>query len=158
MFTVKYTPTGLLDRFKARLVAQGFSQVPGDDFTETFSPTVRFESLQTLLAIGASLDWEIHQTDVVSAYPRSILHADVYMRPLRGMSAPPKKVLQVKKSLYRLKQSGREWYLEACKGLEELGLYFIFTDACIFVCNDQRLIVGLYVDDMVILADDIQVV
>lgn len=80
MFTVKYTPTSLLDRFKARLVAQGFSQVPKDDFLETFSPIVRFESLRTLLAVGASLDWEIHQTDVVSAYSRSVLHADVYMR------------------------------------------------------------------------------
>jgi hypothetical protein len=158
VFTVKYTPTGLLDRFKARLVAQGFSQVPGDDFTETFSPTVRFESLRTLLAIGASLNWEIHQTDVVSAYPRSILHADVYMRPPKGLQAPLGKVLWIKKSLYGLKQSGREWYLEACKGLEELGLYPIFADTCIFTRKDQKLIIGLYVDDMIILADDIQVV
>jgi Reverse transcriptase (RNA-dependent DNA polymerase) len=158
VFTVKYTPTGLLDRFKARLVAQGYSQVPGDDFLETFSPTVRFESLRTLLAIGAYLDWEIHQTDVVSAYPRSILHAEVYMKPPQGLQAVPGKVLRVKKSLYGLKQSGREWYLEACKGLEELGLYPIFADTCIFVSKDQRLIVGLYVDDMVILADDIKVV
>jgi hypothetical protein len=158
VFTVKYTPTGLLDRFKARLVAQGFSQVPGDDFLETFSPTVRFESLRTLLAIGAYLDWEIHQTDVVSAYPRSILHAEVYMRPPQGLQAVPGKVLRVKKSLYGLKQSGREWYLEACKGLEEIGLDPIFADTCIFVSKDQRLIVGLYVDDMVILANDIKVV
>jgi hypothetical protein len=56
VFTVKYTPTGLLDRFKARLVAQGCLQVPGDDFLETFSPTVRFESLRTILAIGAFLN------------------------------------------------------------------------------------------------------
>jgi hypothetical protein len=63
----------------------------------------------------------------------------------------------VKKSLYGLKQSGREWYLEACKGLEELGLYLIFADTCIFVSKDHKLIMGLYVDDMVILADDIQV-
>jgi hypothetical protein len=60
VFIVKYTPIGLLDRFKARLVAQGFSQVPGDDFLETFLPMVRFESLWTLLAIAAYLDWEIY--------------------------------------------------------------------------------------------------
>jgi hypothetical protein len=159
VFTVKYTPTSLIDKFKARLVAQGFSQVPGDDFWETFSPTVRFESLRTLLAIGAYLDWEIHQTDVVSAYPRSVLHADVYMRPPKGLQPlRPGKVLRIKKSLYGLKQSGREWYLEACQGLGELGLYPIFADTCIFVRKDQKLIVGLYVDDMVILADDIQVI
>jgi hypothetical protein len=78
------------------------------------------------------------------------------MRPPQGLQTPPGKVLRVKKSLYGLKQSGREWYLEACKGLEELGLYPIFADTCIFVSKDQSLIVGLYVDDMVIIAKDIQ--
>ena len=62
------------------------------------------------------------------------------------------------KSLYGLKQSGREWYLEACKGLEELGPYPTFADTCIFVSKTSKLIIGLYVDDMVILAEDIQTV
>jgi hypothetical protein len=158
VFTVKYTPTGLLDRFKARLVAQGFSQVPGTDFIETFSPTVRLESLRTLLAIGAGLDYEIHQTDIVSAYPRSILHAEVYMKTPKGVDVPKGKCLRVRKSLYGLKQSGREWYLEAVKGLAELGLEPIFADACVFVRKDKSLIVGLYVDDMIILSDDLSVV
>jgi hypothetical protein len=158
VFTVKYTPTGLLDKFKARLVAQGFSQVPGADFKETFLPTVRLESLRTLLAIRASLNYEIHQTDVISAYPRSILHAEVYMRTPQGVEAPKRKCLRVLKSLYGLKQSGREWYLEATKGLAELGLEPTFADAYVFVNKDQSLIVGLYVNDMVILALDIEVV
>jgi hypothetical protein len=158
VFAVKYTPTGLLDRFKARLVAQGFSQVPGIEFEETFSPTVRLESLRTLLAIGAALDYEIHQTDVVSAYPRSVLHAEVFMRAPKGFDIPKGKCLRVRKSLYGLKQSGREWYLEAAKYLAELGLEPIFADACVFVRKDQGLIVGLYVDDMVILAADLTVV
>lgn len=158
VFTVKYTPTGLIDRFKARLVAQGFSQVQGIDFEETYSPTVRLESLRTLLTVGASLDYEIHQTDVVSAYPRSILHAEVYMRIPEGIQAPPGKCLRVLKSLYGLKQSGREWYIEAAKGLAELGLEPTFADACVFIRKDRSLIVGLHVDDMLILAKDITVI
>ena len=74
------------------------------------------------------------------------------------MQAPPKTVLRVKKSLYGLKQSGREWYLEACTGLEELGLFPIFADTYIFVSKDRKLIIGLYINDIVILADDIQAV
>jgi hypothetical protein len=74
------------------------------------------------------------------------------------LQAAPGKVLQVKKSLYGLKQSGREWYLKAYKGLEELGLYLIFADTYIFVNKDRKLIVGLYVDNMVILVDNIQVI
>jgi hypothetical protein len=65
----------------------------------------------------------------------------------------------VKKSLYRLKQSGREWYLEAYKGPRRTRTYTLpLQTPCIFVYKDQKLIVGLYVDDIVILADDIQVV
>ena len=85
VFTVKYTPTGQLDKFKARLTAQGFSQVYGDDFLETFSPTMRSDSLRVLLAIAAYEDLSIRQVDVVSAYPRSKLHADVYMRDRKSV-------------------------------------------------------------------------
>ena len=109
VFTVKYTPTGQLDRFKARLTAQGFSQVYGEDFLETFSPTMRGDSLRVLLAIAAYKKLSMRQVDIVSAYPRSKLHANVYMRPPKGVHCPPGNVLRLKKSLYGLKQSGREW-------------------------------------------------
>jgi hypothetical protein len=158
VFTVKYTPTGLIDRYKGRLVAQGFSQVPGDDFLETFSPTIRAESLRTLLAIGAAEDLEIRQVDVVSAYPRSKLHATVYMQPPEGLDCPKGSVLLVKKSLYGLKQSGREWYIEACKGLESLGLMPCYSEPSVFTTVDRSLIVGLYVDDMLILGSDPQAI
>jgi hypothetical protein len=108
VFTVKYTPTGLIDRYKARLVAQGFSQSLGDDYLETFSPTIRAESLRVLLAIGALEDLEIRQINVVSAYPRAQLHATVYMRPPKALGAPEGTVLLLQKPLYGLKQSGRE--------------------------------------------------
>ncbi|KFY82599.1 hypothetical protein V500_10440 [Pseudogymnoascus sp. VKM F-4518 (FW-2643)] len=154
VFNVKYTPTGLIDRFKARLVAQGFGQVPGDDYLETFSPTIRAESLRLLLSIGASEDMDIRQIDVVSAYPRSDLHAEVYMKPPEGLYCPEGYVLRLRKSLYGLKQSGREWYIEACKGLGELGFQPIFSEPSIFTTPDRRILIGLYVDDMLILSKD----
>jgi hypothetical protein len=154
VFNVKYTPTGLVDRFKARLVAQGFGQVSGDDYLETFSPTIRAESLRLLLSIGASEDMDIRQIDVVSAYPRSDLHAEVYMRPPEGMYCPEDYVLRLRKSLYGLKQSGREWYIEACKGLGKLGFQPIFSEPSIFTTADRRILIGLYVDDMLILSKD----
>ncbi len=83
----------MLNRFKARLVAQGFSQVPSTDFKETFSLTVRLKSLRTLLAIGACLDYKIHQTNVVSAYPQSVLYAEVFIRALKGLKVPLGKCL-----------------------------------------------------------------
>jgi hypothetical protein len=111
VFDLKYIPTGLIDRYKARLVAQGFTQVPGDDFLETFSPMIRLESLRVLLAIAAYRDLEVWQLDVINTYTCSNLHATVYMCPPEGLKCPEGKVLHVKKSLYGLKQSGREWYI-----------------------------------------------
>jgi hypothetical protein len=67
--------------------------VAGDNYLETFSPTIRSESVQILLAIGASKDLEIRQLDVVSAYPRSTLHATVYMCVPAALGAPAGKVL-----------------------------------------------------------------
>jgi len=154
VFNIKYTPNGLIDRYKARLVAQGFSQTLGDDYLETFSPTMRGESLRTLLAIGATENLEIRQLDVVSAYPRSELHADVYMRPPKALNAPKGKVLKLNKSLYGLKQSGREWYIEACNGLKELGFAPCYSEPSIFTNDERTLIIGLYVDDMLVLGAD----
>ena len=158
VFTVKYTPTGLIDRYKARLVAQGFKQVPGDDFLETFSPTIRSESLRILLALGAYEDLEIRQIDVVSAYPRSKLYATVYMRAPEALKVPEGKVLSLERSLYGLKQSGREWYIEACRGLDTLGFTPSFSEPSVFRNPDSGIIIGLYVDDMLILGPKLDAV
>jgi len=151
VFTVKYTPTGLVDHFKARLVAQGFSQKLGDDFYKTFSPTIYFESIRALLAIGCAEDLEIHQADVTTAYPHARLHAEVYIREVQGLTLPSGTVLRVLKAFYSLKQSGREWYIEACNSLAKLGLVPIFSNPSIFVNKDRSLIIGLYIDDIIII-------
>jgi hypothetical protein len=151
VYTVKYTATGLVDRYKARLVAQGFSQKPGDSYLETFSPTVRPESVRTLLAVGCMEDLEIRVVDVVSAYPRAQLHAEIHMVAPSFLGLPPGTVLLVHKPLYGLKQSGREWYLEACRGLKTLGFTPCYSDPSVFITEDRALLIGLYVDDMVIL-------
>lgn len=100
---MKYTLTGLIDHFKARLVAQGFNQVPGEDFLETFSPTIRAESLRFLLALGAHEDLEMRQADVVAAYPNSELHAEVYLRPPDRLDCPEGFVLRARRSIPGLK-------------------------------------------------------
>jgi hypothetical protein len=129
-------------------VAQGFSQRPGEDYMETFSPTIRVESLRILLALGAIEDLEIRQCDVVSAYPRSKLHATVYirltpeLRELLGIK-DPNKVLLLNQALYGLKQSGREWYIEP-----------LFSEPSIFRNAKTGQLIGLYVDDMLVLGKD----
>ena len=156
VFTIKYTPTGLVDRYKARLVAQGYSQVPGDDFLETFSPTIRLESLRLLLAIGAYENLEIRQIDVVNAYPRSKLHTTVYVKPPQALNCPEGTVLEVNRALYGLKQSGREWYIEVSTKLRELGFEPCYSEPSVFINLNTGIIIGVYVDDMILLGPELQ--
>ena len=64
-------------RYKARLVAQGFSQQPGIDFDEVYAPVVRFDSLCLLLAIAVYFQWDIIQLDVKAAFLYSILSEEI---------------------------------------------------------------------------------
>ena len=114
--------------------------------------------MRILLAIGTYEDLEIRQINVTSAYPRSKLHATVYIRPPKALRVPKGKVLLLLRSLYGLKQSGREWYIEACKGLEKLGFTPCFSKPSVFVNSDRSLIIGLYVNDMLILGRKLQAV
>ena len=103
-------------RFKARLVAQGFSKVQGIDFSETFAPTVRRESLQIYLALCLMLNLFVHQVDIVGAYLESELGDNefpIFMKLPPGMhhlrQIRKGLLCRLLKSLYGLKQSGRLW-------------------------------------------------
>ena len=155
VFKVKENSDGSINRYKARLVARGFSQKFGVDFEDTFAPVVKFPSIRTILAIGAKRNMEIHQMDVKTAFLNSKLNEDVYMRPPPGFELPDGKVLKLKKALYGLKQSPREWNKTLSDFLISLGFKQSLADPCIFVKweNDELTIISVYVDDLIILAD-----
>jgi len=73
-------------KFKARIVAQGFSQVPGLDFTKMFSSVVRFTTLRIFLALTAFLNLELHQVDVIGAYLQGDLDEEIYMKVPDGLA------------------------------------------------------------------------
>jgi len=79
VLTNKYNPDGSLGRRKARIVAQGFSQRPGIDFSETFSPVVRLSSIRLLTAIAVQSGMHIHQLDITTAYLNGKLEKETYM-------------------------------------------------------------------------------
>ena len=70
--------------YRARLVAKGFTQIPGLDYDETFSPIACFESLQLLLALAALEDWEVHQLDIKSVFLNGVLDEEIYMEQPQG--------------------------------------------------------------------------
>ena len=101
---------GRVVRFKARLTARGdLVDAEELDFQDVFSPVVSWPGLRVFLALTALLDLNPLQIDVDLAYLYANLEEPVYMRPFDGAGCPPGKVWKLKKSLYGLPQSGKNW-------------------------------------------------
>lgn len=109
VFLIKRDANRQIVKYKARLVAQGFSQIPGQDFFATYAPVMRLESFHVILALAAQLDMEIHQVDVVGAYLNSNLEESIYMKQPPGFSDDTTRVLLLLKAIYGLKQAGCAW-------------------------------------------------
>lgn len=109
VFTEKTDLNGEVTKYKARLVAQGFKQIAGVDFEETYSPVMRRRCLRILIAIAMERNWEVHQVDVIAAYLNSPLDVVVYMEQPPEFEDQRKNrreyVCQLKQSIYGLKQS-----------------------------------------------------
>ena len=112
IFRNKTDEEGNVIRNKARLVAQGYSQIKGVDYDETFAPVVGMESIRILLALACHLKFKLYQMNVKNAFLNGLLKEDVYVAQPKVFIDPhfPDNVLYLKKALYGLKQALRAWY------------------------------------------------
>ena len=112
IFKNKSDEHGIIIRNKSRLVAQGYTQVEGIDFDETFAPVARLESIRIFLDITSHLNFKLYQMDVKSAFLNGMLQEEVYVEQPKGFVDPhrPDDVYKLKRALYGLKQTPREWY------------------------------------------------
>ena len=110
VFCIKWGPDGTIQKYKVHIIAQGFTQIEGIDYDETFAPITKFASLCTILTIAAELDLEVHQMDVKSAYLNGELKEEIYMKPPPGLHVLEGMVLKLMKAVYGTKQGGHIWY------------------------------------------------
>ena len=161
VFTKKLTKDGEIDRYKARLVAQGFNQVQGIDYSETFSPTVRMTTVRALLQSAVNNNWFLHQMDVKTAYLNADIDYEVFIKQPEGYEqtgdSGEKLYCRLNKSIYGLKQSGRLWNSVLNDYLIGNGFQKSSVDSCLYLMNSDshavRIIV--FVDDIIIACDDL---
>ncbi|GJU00527.1 putative RNA-directed DNA polymerase [Tanacetum coccineum] len=144
----------------ARLVVKGFSQKKGIDFDEIFSLVVKMGSIRVVLGLAASLDLEVEQMDVKTAFLHGDLDKEIYMEQPKGFQVKGKEdyVCRLQKSLYGLKQAPRQWYKKFESVIGKQGFRKTFSDHCVFFQrfgDDDFIILLLYVDDMLIVGKNI---
>ncbi|KAG8497073.1 hypothetical protein CXB51_008352 [Gossypium anomalum] len=153
------TPGVEESRYKVRLVAKGYSQIPGVDFTDVFSPVVKHSSIRALLGIVAMHDLELEQLDVKTTFLDRELEEDIYMQQPEGFIVSEKEdyVYLLRKSLYSLKQSPRQWYKRFDSFMTSHDFKRSSLDSCVYFKKNSDgsfVYLLLYVDDMLIAAKD----
>ena len=121
-------------RYKARLMVKRFGQRKGIDFDEIFSPVVKVGSIRVVLGLIASLDLEVEQMDVKTAFLHDDLDKEIYMEQPEVFQVKGKEdyVCRLQKSLYGLKQAPRQWYKKFESIMGEEGYRKTTLDHCVF--------------------------
>lgn len=101
---------GSFDRYKARLVAQGFKQEYEIDYEETFAPLAKMVTIGTSLRVAIVRKWTPRQMDVKNTFLHGDLRETIYMKPPPSYTCPPNMVCRLKKALYGLKHAPHAWF------------------------------------------------
>ena len=163
IFDLKRNSDGSVAKFKARLVADGNTQKEGIDYSRIFSTVVKMSTLRLLLIIATKRGYFLSQVDIRMAFLQADIDGDLWMRMPPGLPRYDNtgKVLVAKlnKSLYGLKQAGREFNIILVEFLESIGFQRSVIDSCLFVktLDATVIMLAVWVDDIVIAASTFEV-
>jgi transposase InsO family protein len=161
VFKAKKDEDGNLARYKARYVARGYSQVPGVDYVDTYSPVAATDSQRIVLSKVAAENLEAYQVDIETSFQHQKVREELYIELPEGFAFPPgtKRAThcgRLIKALYGLKQAAFELNDRLTKLLVEAGYVFANADACVFYrrVGTSYLIATMHIDDMLVATTD----
>jgi hypothetical protein len=158
VFKLKRNEHGAMVKYKARLVVKDYAQRRGIDYDEVFAPVARLDIVRLLIDLATHKGWEVHHLDVKSAFLNGDLLEEVFVEQPASFikKGSEEKVLKLKRALYGLHQAPRAWNAKLDDTLIELGFTRSPSEPSIYTrkIGQNQLIVGVYVDDLVITGVD----
>jgi len=164
VFHVKHKADGSINKYKAWLVAKGFTQVYGIDYFDTYLPVAKLSSIHLILALAARHDWEVESFDFNGAYLNGELsdEEEIFMQEPPGYETKEggPSIKWLLKLLYGLKQAGQKWYKVLCCTLTDLVFRVSNADPGIFhACiGEHALILAVHVDDCIMTGGSIKLI
>ncbi len=157
VYKVKHNADGFVNRYKARLVAEGYAQTYGIDYEETYSPVAKMTTVRAIIAMATAKGWFLHQMDVNNVFLHGDLQEEMYMeQPTCYVDQThPNLVYRLKKALYGLKQAPRAWSDKIGQYLFTSGFQTSNADFSLYVkkTNHGIVVIVIYVDDLIITRD-----
>ena len=148
-------------RYRARLVALGYSQVPGEDYTDTHSPVVNDITFRIILVLMLIFGWETDVVDVTTAFLLGKMEEEVYMTVPEGLELVEdgwdidEDCVQLLQTIYGTKQASRQYWKHFMSKMKKKGFMISLIDPCLLMRKDNNgtVIIGVYVDDCLFVGD-----
>lgn len=145
---------GTVARYEARLIAEGFHQLLGINFTKTCSPVIKPATIHLVLSIAVSHGWSLRQVDVNNALLQGTPTENIFIQQPQDFvhSQFPNYVYKLNKEIYGLRQAPHAWYPELCNFPLDNGFFNLKCDTSLFIQQTSTIIIYLlvYVDDIII--------
>lgn len=152
LFKKKHDLEGKVTTYKVRLVAKGYSQIPGVDFKQTYAPVASLTTIRIFFTLVNQHDLVTSQIDVANAFLNGDLEEELYLLPPKGYNQNQNSVWKLNKSLYGLKQAPRNWNRKFHSFLTKFKLINSELDKCLYYNYDKSIVLVIYVDDAYIAA------
>uniref|UniRef100_A0AAV1TQC8 Integrase catalytic domain-containing protein n=1 Tax=Peronospora matthiolae TaxID=2874970 RepID=A0AAV1TQC8_9STRA len=161
VFKIKRKADGSIEKYKARLVAKGFRQKYGIDYTETFSPVVKYVTLRMIIAITKHFGWPLDQLDVVTAFLYGVMKEKVFCAVPEGVKMEGDfDCLELIKAIYGLKQASRVWNETFDEFIRSIGFQASGFDPCLYIMTSEGhcVFVLVYVDDVLVTESSLEMI